>query len=181
MTIEETIRFNQAFLILYGLSPNEGAILCVLNSRNEKLTTQELVAALPILRNKKKTLQNKMNKLADKKIITQRKYTDEEVYHQLRKGNFSENSCHFCGIDDLILHSHHYPVRNKDGGTNTIKLCPNCHTRFHMIADYDKQYRFSNTYKKQWNYSEEEWNKKMPVKSYWGRSEIDAWLKDTSK
>lgn len=41
--------------------------------------------------------------------------------------------CDWCGNKNLILHTHHYPIPKSKNGTNTVKICPNCHTNFHYI------------------------------------------------
>lgn len=60
--------------------------------------------------------------------------TDAEVYEYLNKQN-SSTGCLFCGYNEYILDQHHYPIRAKDGGTETITLCPNCHRAFHCLTD----------------------------------------------
>jgi len=66
--------------------------------------------------------------------------SDREVFSLLNKKN-SKKGCLFCGIDDIPLERHHFPIRRVDGGKETIKLCPNCHRKFHELADYTFPYR----------------------------------------
>jgi len=159
--IEEQILVNLVFCHHYKLTISDGVILGALNGGQNKATVEQLVEALPLLCNKKEALLKKLKNLKEKKIIFFIKYSDEEVYNTLKKGIFSNNSCQFCGLNDIILHKHHYPIRRKENGKKVINLCPNCHTRFHMMADYDKKYVFNPRYKKEWNYSEEEWYEKI--------------------
>ncbi len=41
--------------------------------------------------------------------------------------------CDWCESDTLILHKHHYPIPKSEGGTDIVKLCPNCHTEYHYL------------------------------------------------
>jgi hypothetical protein len=43
--------------------------------------------------------------------------------------------CTWCRTATVRLHEHHYPVRKKDGGTETVSICPNCHSEFHALTD----------------------------------------------
>ena len=77
-----------------------------------------------------------LNNLKKKNLIKiiKSKKSDEEVYKILNKKN-SPTGCLFCGYDKFdCLDKHHYPIRHKNGGTETINLCPNCHRRFHVMA-----------------------------------------------
>jgi transposase-like protein len=65
--------------------------------------------------------------------------TDENVFILLNKRN-SQCGCLFCGYQKTYLDEHHYPLRKKDGGVKTIRLCANCHREFHMHADYKFAY-----------------------------------------
>lgn len=153
----EEISINIAFCTKYDLSIKEGALLSVINHFPNDVTADFVLKNL-VGANKKDSVQRQLKRLENKGFIACHAYTDQEVYNLLNNGSNTEPACHFCGIDDLPLHQHHYPVRNKDGGTETIGLCPNCHTRFHNIADYEKKYMFMSSYRKQWNLTESEWN-----------------------
>ena len=159
--IEEQLFVNLVFCHHYKLKIDEGVILGALNAGQDRATVEQLVEALPLLYNKKEALLRKVKNLKEKKIISFIEYSDEEVFNTLKKGIFPIDSCQFCGLDDIILHKHHYPIRRKDNGQKVINLCPNCHTRFHMMADYDKKYVFNPKYRKEWGYSETEWYEKM--------------------
>jgi hypothetical protein len=43
------------------------------------------------------------------------------------------NICEWCGRESYILHKHHFPIPKSKGGTNTVNICPNCHSTFHAI------------------------------------------------
>ena len=41
--------------------------------------------------------------------------------------------CAWCKSDTLVLHEHHYPIPKSEGGTDIVKLCPNCHAEYHYL------------------------------------------------
>lgn len=45
----------------------------------------------------------------------------------------SGDTCEWCGRKNYVLHEHHYPITKSNGGINTVKICPNCHTNYHQI------------------------------------------------
>ena len=71
--------------------------------------------------------------LIELKFIAKKKLTDQAAYIILNKGN--DLGCLFCGYENSYLDKHHYPIRNKDNGTETIDLCANCHREFHFLTD----------------------------------------------
>ncbi len=42
-------------------------------------------------------------------------------------------TCSWCQCSTLVLHEHHFPIFKKDGGTDTVLICPNCHHEFHCL------------------------------------------------
>ena len=44
------------------------------------------------------------------------------------------HKCEWCGKECYVLHKHHFPISAKDGGTETVDICPNCHYTFHSIV-----------------------------------------------
>ncbi len=39
--------------------------------------------------------------------------------------------CAWCGQSGSAI-DHHYPLQKRDGGTETVKICPNCHQFVHQ-------------------------------------------------
>ena len=70
-------------------------------------------------------------------LISGSSYSDQEVFEKM-KNKIHVCGCIFCGYSKSTLDEHHYPVRSKDGGTDTISLCANCHREFHEIADHNR-------------------------------------------
>lgn len=73
-------------------------------------------------------------KLAKHKMlyITRKNFSFSEIYNMLNVKN-SPTGCLFCGYDRIPLDKHHYPIPHRDGGTEVINLCPNCHREFHVL------------------------------------------------
>lgn len=44
--------------------------------------------------------------------------------------------CFWCKCTTYILSKHHYPIRKKDNGQETIDICCNCHMEFHHLVDH---------------------------------------------
>ena len=41
--------------------------------------------------------------------------------------------CEWCGERNYILQEHHYPIPRFKGGTEVVRICPNCHATYHHI------------------------------------------------
>jgi len=44
-------------------------------------------------------------------------------------------TCTLCNGDSFILESHHFPTSKKNGGEETIDICPNCHREYHSLLN----------------------------------------------
>ena len=42
--------------------------------------------------------------------------------------------CEWCNGITFVLNEHHYPIPKKDGGTETVNICPNCHYEYHSLT-----------------------------------------------
>ena len=42
--------------------------------------------------------------------------------------------CEWCGTKTYAIQKHHYPISQKDGGEQTVNICPNCHFEYHLIT-----------------------------------------------
>lgn len=43
--------------------------------------------------------------------------------------------CSWCKANTYRLHSHHFPVSKKDGGTCTVEICASCHDEYHFMNE----------------------------------------------
>lgn len=83
-----------------------------------------------------KTLENIKTKLEKHGYLNFIKQHEKDVYKAKEMTiKFSHNGykCEWCGQKCYVLHKHHFPVSAKDGGTETVDICPNCHYTFHNI------------------------------------------------
>lgn len=46
-----------------------------------------------------------------------------------------KSGCVVCG-SKRYLHEHHYPIRKKDGGSETVTMCMDHHIAFHQLTDH---------------------------------------------
>ena len=107
----------------------------VLKRRWEFFTKKELMKHTGLTQSE---LENALKNI--KKFAEKHRRTDCEVFEMLNIKN-SKKGCLFCGYDKCYLDKHHYPIRKKYCGTDTINLCANCHREFHYFADYQIAYR----------------------------------------
>jgi len=93
-----------------------------------------LVTALPLLDLKKDSIYRKLKKISSLKLIKRKVITDKEAFDLLNQNYLV--GCQFCGLSNILMHDHHYPIRKKNNGTQVIKICPNCHSKFHQLTDH---------------------------------------------
>ncbi len=43
--------------------------------------------------------------------------------------------CGWCKCKTYRLHSHHFPVSNKDKGVKTVEICAQCHDEYHFLKE----------------------------------------------
>ena len=91
---------------------------------------------------KKYTVKKALNDLTASQYICKIKITDQLMFEKLNVKN-SDNGCLFCGYDSSPLDKHHFPIRAKEGGSETIEICANCHREFHCGVDYNEAYTLS--------------------------------------
>ncbi len=69
------------------------------------------------------------------------KMSKEEIVSTLKNKKNNNNSgigdleCEWCGTKTLVLHEHHYPTPNAEGGKEIVNICPNCHQEFHYLEN----------------------------------------------
>ncbi len=75
--------------------------------------------------------------LKSRGYITESWLTPEEAKEQTIKKSHKGMVCEWCGQECYTLHEHHYPISAQKGGTETVKICPNCHYTFHSLVGRD--------------------------------------------
>lgn len=48
---------------------------------------------------------------------------------------FGKETCSWCGGTTFALEDHHFPVSRADGGTETVRVCANCHREYHWMME----------------------------------------------
>lgn len=120
------------------LDPYEFQILNILINEKDILSLSDICKKVSF--SKSKVIKT-ISCIEKKGYITiQEKISDLTAYSMLKDTNIHKTGCLFCGYNKSFLDEHHYPIRAKDGGTNTISICSNCHREFHYITDYSKKY-----------------------------------------
>jgi hypothetical protein len=130
------VSINQGKIFNAGLHKStditDWAILEYL-SENAVINYSNLMADLPMAKLRtKSSVSHRISKLVKLRLIERRVYSDLEAYEELCVGH--DSGCLFCGSSGPI-ERHHYPVRTKDNGSETINLCATCHRLFHFMTD----------------------------------------------
>ena len=84
-----------------------------------------------------KTIDRYLNKLSKLKLI-KIGLSPIEKYNIISSKNLEGRGigsrvCEWCGGSALIMHYHHFPIQKKDGGSETVSICPTCHCEFHSL------------------------------------------------
>src|SRR3990167_970319 len=58
-----------------------------------------------------------------------------------------QKKCEWCQGSTCILHAHHYPKSKKEGGQETVNICPSCHCEFHYLIT-ENNYKIKEEYEK---------------------------------
>jgi hypothetical protein len=116
-----------------GISSNEYCIIDIVSKFGSVATVSNMSETLGL---SKGAVSNIVNSLISRGYLSRFLFSDQASLNQIIKHGGPYNSgCYACGFNRYI-HRHHYPVRQKDGGTQTIPLCQDCHSEFHQYADH---------------------------------------------
>lgn len=81
-----------------------------------------------------KNLAHGFEKLKELGYIRDDKFSYEEIKEiVLKEKGTAKYTCEWCGCKCNILNEHHYPIPKSKGGTETVKICPNCRSEFHSV------------------------------------------------
>jgi len=86
-------------------------------------------------------LENKdaiIRRLKTKKVLFNGRYSPEDIKSRLENKavaglGIGSAVCEWCRIRTYTLHQHHYPTPRRNGGTQIVNICPNCHQEFHSF------------------------------------------------
>lgn len=94
-------------------------------------TNKEIAEFLAISNSKLASGFEKLKKLG---YISENTLSYEEIKEiVLKEKENAKFVCEWCGRKCNILNEHHYPIPKSKGGTETVKICPNCHAEFHSV------------------------------------------------
>lgn len=80
------------------------------------------------------TISRSIKKLQNKGYLKQNKISSEKIKEiVLKEKKEPKYVCEWCGRGCNVLNEHHYPIPKSDGGTEIVKICPNCHYEFHSV------------------------------------------------
>ena len=116
-----------------GISGNEYFIIDIVSKFGSAATVSNMAETLGL---SKGAVSNIVNSLISRGYFSRFRLSDQDALSEITKhGGPYKLGCYACGFS-RYLHNHHYPVRQKDGGSQTIPLCPGCHSEFHQYADH---------------------------------------------
>ena len=130
-----------------GLDLNDCLILEYIIKRDLS-TALNISTDNPMLNMGETAIKRRCNKLKQKRLIEISKISDKQAFDALNNGYLK--GCLFCGYNKSFLDKHHYPIRVKDKGTETIEICSNCHREFHTMTDYERFYKATSKIIKEW-------------------------------
>ncbi len=136
----EEITLNQPFMIKHNLNSTEFVLYDYLKKcLDGRMDLEKILKELPFFFSKKNTIYKTYRSLINKGVLSASNFSDQQTFDWLNQDN-SKEGCLFCSnIQDL--HKHHYPIRKKDNGKDTIVLCKECHFKFHSLTDYNHTYK----------------------------------------
>lgn len=73
--------------------------------------------------------------LTKKGYIKKVDYTYKELKEAVLKYKGIKKKCEWCGKESIVLNEHHYPIPRREGGTEVVNICPNCHYAFHFLEN----------------------------------------------
>jgi len=87
------------------------------------------------------TIKSLFKRLKDDGLIISRKMTQLEIVERLKRKSPQKlntdfkwyHKCVWCMGETYAIHRHHYPLREKDGGNQIVKICTNCHYEYHAL------------------------------------------------
>ena len=96
---------------------------------NRNLIYTEYIASMGMSRVAMTRCRSKLIKLG----LIPNQYSPEELKDLTIQMSGKGYKCEWCGNSTSILHEHHYPIPKHKGGTEIVKICPNCHCTYHKL------------------------------------------------
>lgn len=128
-----SIHIDQIHAIEFGLNISEAAVYSWFVENKICVDYNQIAIDLPWIASKSDTIYRACFALEKKGILRNVVQSDVRAMQALDNG--FKVGCIACGRLNPI-HKHHYPIRQKDGGTDTVNFCANHHFDFHKMVDY---------------------------------------------
>jgi len=138
--LDECIEIDKELARKIGLK--ESMIFTEIKNTQHKqkyVQLHDILNKLPFI--EKKSITTKLKKLINNKYVISItiKATDKEKILKSKNLNghgIGDKCCSWCKMKTTMLHEHHFPIPKKDGGTELVSICPNCHCEFHGMTNY---------------------------------------------
>lgn len=87
-----------------------------------------------------KTIKRSLKRLEQMDLLSKVFITPVEAEVELLQKNLKGfgvgyKECQWCGIKTIAIEEHHYPIPACKGGTETVSICPTCHSEYHRMTD----------------------------------------------
>lgn len=134
----EGIYIPKEIFIDTNLTPQEKIYLSILKMDLEIKTSKEFAELMFLSVNRLSEIKKSLQK---KGYIVSRKNKSPQEVKQLALDSKNKGKiCEWCKEKVVVLHEHHYPISKKDGGEDTVRICPNCHYSFHYFDSDEVTY-----------------------------------------
>ena len=74
---------------------------------------------------------NRSNLASDS--LKHRGFSYPDLKEMILQNKDKGRSCEWCGKKTTVIHRHHYPIPKKNGGTDIVEICSDCHAEFHSL------------------------------------------------
>lgn len=136
--MERDLSFSSEYMKLaskYNLNSTELSILIYIENF-EFNNYYDFLKDFPIFRLKENTFQKIIRKLTALGLLPKENMSADEVKQALIEKKNYNFICEWCNEKVPVLQLHHYPIPKSKGGTETVKICPNCHYGFHSMVGF---------------------------------------------
>lgn len=135
----EGIWVSREILDLEDLNLREKIVLAMKDNNIEWKNYKELGDFLGV---KTDTAYRIVSKLQNIGYLEVARLNKDEIVESLKNktnnNSIGERECEWCKTKTLVLHMHHHPIPKREGGTDIVNICPNCHHEFHYLENQSR-------------------------------------------
>ena len=89
---------------------------------------------------KRNAIARSIRRLVQSGLLTSHWLTDEESADHCKTKDpailgVGHLRCEWCESITIAINKHHYPIRDRDGGADTVSICASCHSEFHYLSE----------------------------------------------